>query len=219
MEYTTLWQPLILIVTCLIIGLTIGALYMYRKYKMDISLLEADVEIAHDRLKELLGQYNVVRSKKDKTVPTKLDDSFKAQLQIKDDNIDRLNALQAQKEQTIKSLDDSMTAAAAQILVLEDRIAKNKKIAIKREEDLNAALTKIGTQLDTIDELESDTKSGGVQLRSSSEEIDRLVTQSRLKDDAIERYSKRITELESELEDVKPKEGETGYYKRMKKIE
>jgi len=185
---------------------------------IDLALLQEDLEIAHDRLKELIGEYNVVRSKKDKIKPTRLDDSFKAQLQVKDDNIDRINGLLTSKTAQLEHDSKNLSVAAAHILVLEGRISNNKKIAIEREKDLVAALTKISDQLEEIDELESDTNRGGVQLKSSSEEIDTLNQNVKSKDNNIERLNKRIIELEGQLEEV-PEENETGGYKRRKFIE
>ena len=219
MEYTTMWQPMLLIFVCIVTGLGIGALLMHRKLNIEISHLEDTIEIAHTRLKELLGHYNVVRSKKDKIVPTKLDDSFKAQLQLKDDKIDRVNSLLESKTASLAHDSNQLTIAAAQILVLEGRISKNKKIAIARETELTSALTTINNQLEEIDELQSDSNREGSQLRSSTDEIGILIKMSDSKDNNIERLNKRIIELENELEDnTPPEEGETGYYKKMKKF-
>ena len=48
--------PLVMIFTCLVVGLGLGALYMHRKLNVEIALLEEDVATAHQRLRELLGQ-------------------------------------------------------------------------------------------------------------------------------------------------------------------
>jgi chromosome segregation ATPase len=207
-----------LVAGCLIAGISLGAFFMYRKYNIDIHLLETDLGIAHERLRELLGQYNVVRSKKDKITPTKLDDSFKAQLQIKDDTIDRLNGLLESKTTQLEHDSKNLEIAASQILVLEGRISKNKKVAIEREEELVKALTKINDHLSTIDDLESNNRSEGIQLKSSNDEIDDLKKTIKIRDNKLERLNTRVTELESELEEHKPIEGETGYYKKMKKF-
>ena len=208
MEYTNLWQPLMLIATCLATGLGMGVFIMHRKLNKDIELLEIDLTIAHERLQELLGQYNVVRAKKVKNKPTRLDNKYKAELQLKDDKIDRLNDLQDQKESTIKSLVDEGTIAASQILILEDRIAKNKKIAIEREEELKSALDRINNQLDIISELESESKTNTFKEKDTNSEIRELTVAVKARDMSIERKDKRIQELESILEDYEGDDNE-----------
>ena len=220
MEYTNLWQPFMLIATCLVTGLGIGALMMHRKLNKDINLLEVDLSVAHERLQELLGQYNVIRSKKTRNKATKLDNSYKAELQLKDDKIDRLNDLQDQKESTIKSLVDEGTIAASQILILEDRIAKNKKIAIEREEELKSALDRINNQLDIISELESESKTNTFKEKDTNSEIRELTVAVKARDMSIERKDKRIQELESILEDYEGDDGKrlgggVGNWKRI----
>ena len=97
-----------------------------------------------EKVHELLGHYNAQRDKLDEQEPsTKLDNTFKAQLQLKDDNLDRLNSLREQDQGIRDGLEKNLQVAASQILVLENRISKNKKVAIKRESELQAALTRI----------------------------------------------------------------------------
>jgi len=212
-------QPIILIAGCLFVGICLGAYYMHRKYNMDITLLETDLEIAHERLKELLGQYNVVRSKKDAVPPTKLDDTFKAQLQMKDDTIERLNGLRENDQTLREGLEKNLQSAASQIIVLEGRLSKNKKVAIEREKELTKALKEIDNKLDTIDELKASNRSEEIQIKSSNDEISDLNKLLKSRDNTIERQSKRIIELEGEIEELKPSENETGFYKRMKRFE
>ena len=207
MEYTNLWQPLMLIATCLVIGLGMGAFIMRLKLNKDINLLEIDLSVAHERLRELLGQYNNVRSKKDKVKPTKLDDSFKAQLQIKDDTIDRLNSLLESKTTHLEHDSKNLGIAAAQILVLEGRISKNKKIAIEREEELKSALDRINNQLDIISELESESKTNTFKEKDTNSEIQELSIAVKARDMSIERKDKRIQELESVIEEYEGDDG------------
>jgi len=210
----------IILFICLVVGLGLGSLFMHKKLNAKIVILKKDLDIAYTRLKELLGHYNVERAKKDKVAPTMLDDTFKSQLQLKDDKIDRINALTNVYQTDKIGLQKNLETAAAQILILESRISKNKKVAIKRETDLTEALSKINTQLKEIDALESDTNRGGMQLRSSTDEISVLTKMSASKDNSIERLNKRISELELELEAFNYSEpNETGGYKRMKKFE
>jgi len=208
MEYTNLWQPFMLIATCLVTGLGIGALLMHRKLNKDINLLEVDLSVAHERLRELLGQYNTVRSKKDKVKPTKLDNTFKAELQIKDDKIDRLNDLREQDQGIIKGLNDEGTIAASQILLLEARISKNKKVAIEREVELKDALTRVNNQLDIIAELESESKTNTFKEKDTNSEIQELSVAIKARDMSIERKDKRIQELESIIEEYEGDDGE-----------
>jgi chromosome segregation ATPase len=220
MEYTTLWQPLIVIFVCLTTGLGIGALIMKRKLEIDIALLETDLELAHTRLQELLGEYNVVRSKKTAIKPTKLDDSFKVQLQLKDDKIDRINDLLKSKTTQLEHDSNQLTIAASQILLLEDRMAKNKKVAVNREKDLQAALARIDAQLTEIDTLESDNKSAIVQTKDTNTELHDLNITIKARDMAIERNNKRIQELESLLEEYTGDDGKrlgggVGNWKRI----
>lgn len=219
MEYINMWQPLLLIFVCIVTGLGLGALFMHRKLNKEIEHLEETIDIAHTRLKELLGHYNVVRSKKDKIAPTKLDSIFKAELQLKDDKLERIHGLNENLKSLQDKLQTSLHTAGAQIIVLEDRLSKNKKVAIERETELTSALATINNQLEEIDELQSDSNREGNQLRSSTDEIGILIKMSASKDDSIERLNKRIIELENELEDnTPPADGETGYYKKMKKF-
>jgi len=207
MEYTSFWQPLILIFVCLTTGLGLGALYMHRKYMIDLALIEEDLEIAHDRLRELLGQYNVVRGKKTKVSPTKLDDTFKAQLQLKDDKIDRINDLLKSKTNQLAHDSNQLTIAASQILLLEDRISKNKQVAIKREKELQVSLTRVEDLLTEVDLLESDNKSAIVQTKDTNTELNDLSITIKARDMAIERSDKRIQELESLLEEYTGDDG------------
>ena len=207
MEYTNLWHPLMLIATCLVIGLGMGAFIMRLKLNKDINLLEIDLSVAHERLRELLGQYNNVRSKKDKVKPTKLDNTFKAELQLKDDTVDRLNDLREQDQGIIKALNNEGAVAASQILLLEDRISKNKKVAIEREEELKSALDRINNQLDIIAELESDSKTNTFKEKDTNSEIQELSVAVKARDMSIERKNKRIQELESVIEEYEGDDG------------
>ena len=217
MEYTMV-GPLVMIFTCLVVGLGLGALYMHRKLNVEIALLEEDVETAHQRLRELLGQYNAVRSKKDVTKATILDDSFKAELHIKDDKIDRLNALTEIYQSDKINEQKNLETAAAQILILESRISKNKKIAIARETELTTALTCINDQLELIDTLESNSKSESYRKVDTNTEIQELNLSVKARDRSLERKDKRIQELESLLEeddDGKRLGGGVGNWKRI----
>jgi len=220
MEYTNLWYPLMLIATCLVIGLGMGAFIMRLKLNKDINLLEIDLSVAHERLRELLGQYNNVRSKKDKVKPTKLDNTFKAELQLKDDTIDRLNDLREQDQGIIKALNNEGAVAASQILLLEARISKNKKVAIEREEELKSALDRINNQLDIIAELESESKTNTFKEKDTNSEIQELSVAVKARDMSIERKDKRIQELESVIEEYEGDDGKrlgggVGNWKRI----
>lgn len=224
MEYTSLITPVALIATCVFIGTILGGLYYYYKYKdiiLDLEMELDDTIMALDRQKALLSDinYNINEGNIVKTESTKLDDTFKAQLQIKDDNLDRLNSLREQDKDIIEGLNKNLETAASQILILENRISKNKKIAIDREKELKAALTRIDNQLDTIAELETDNQDTAFKYKDTDTEIGQLNTAVLQRDRKIERLEKRVQEVESELEELKPSEGETGYYKRMKKIQ
>ena len=154
MEYTNYWEPLLLLVTCILIGWALGAYYMYQKMKDENSLLTIDLDMMKEKVHELLGHYNAQRDKLDEQEPsTKLDNTFKAQLQLKDDNLDRLNSLREQDQGIRDGLEKNLQVAASQILVLENRISKNKKVAIKRESELQAALTRIEKLLEEVDNL------------------------------------------------------------------
>tara|TARA_R110000744_G_scaffold83265_1_gene163369 strand:- start:134 stop:352 length:219 start_codon:yes stop_codon:yes gene_type:complete len=50
MEYTNILEPLIFISVSLLIGMIIGALYMYFKTKIDVELMEVDLQISHEQL-------------------------------------------------------------------------------------------------------------------------------------------------------------------------
>jgi chromosome segregation ATPase len=217
MEYTLL-GPLVIIFTCLVVGLGLGALFMHRKLNVEIALLEEDVATAHQRLRELLGQYNVVRSKKDMSNSTLQDDSYKAELHIKDDKIDRLNALTEIYQSDKLNLQKNLETAAAQILILEGRISKNKKIAIARETELTTALACINDQLELIDTLESNSKSESYRKVDTNTEIQELNLSIKARDRSLERKEKRIQELESLLEeddDGRRLGGGVGNWKRI----
>ena len=215
MEYTNYWEPLLLIVTCKLIGWALGAYYMYQKMKDENSLLTIDLDMMKEKVHELLGHYNAQRDKLDEQEPsTKLDNTFKAQLQLKDDNLDRLNSLREQDQGIRDGLEKNLQVAASQILVLENRISKNKKVAIKRESELQAALTRIEKLLEEVDNLESNTE---VKEMDTNTEIDSLKRDIKVRDRAIERKDKQIQELQSQIEDVDV--NETGGYKRRKFIE
>lgn len=215
MEYTNYWEPLLLIVTCILIGWALGAYYMYQKMKDENSLLTIDLDMMKEKVHELLGHYNAQRDKLDEQEPsTKLDNTFKAQLQLKDDNLDRLNSLREQDQGIRDGLEKNLQVAASQILVLENRISKNKKVAIKRESELQAALTRIEKLLEEVDNLESNTE---VKEMDTNTEIDSLKRDIKVRDRAIERKDKQIQELQSQIEDVDV--NETGGYKRRKFIE
>ena len=215
MEYTNYWEPLLLIVTCILIGWALGAYYMYQKMKDENSLLTIDLDMMKEKVHELLGHYNAQRDKLDEQEPsTKLDNTFKAQLQLKDDNLDRLNSLREQDQGIRDWLEKNLQVAASQILVLENRISKNKKVAIKRESELQAALTRIEKLLEEVDNLESNTE---VKEMDTNTEIDSLKRDIKVRDRAIERKDKQIQELQSQIEDVDV--NETGGYKRRKFIE
>ena len=215
MEYTNYWEPLLLIVTCILIGWALGAYYMYQKMKDENSLLTIDLDMMKEKVHELLGHYNAQRDKLDEQEPsTKLDNTFKAQLQLKDDNLDRLNSLREQDQGIRDGLEKNLQVAASQILVLENRISKNKKVAIKRESELQSALTRIEKLLEEVDNLESNTE---VKEMDTNTEIDSLKRDIKVRDRAIERKDKQIQELQSQIEDVDV--NETGGYKRRKFIE
>jgi len=60
MEYTTIWQPLLLIMICFIIGSFFGALLMFYIMRTDNQLLKIDADINEERFKkcqENLDQY------------------------------------------------------------------------------------------------------------------------------------------------------------------
>ena len=63
MEYTNYWEPLLLIVTCILIGWALGAYYMYQKMKDENSLLTIDLDMMKEKVHELLGHYNAQRDK------------------------------------------------------------------------------------------------------------------------------------------------------------
>tara|TARA_R110000744_G_scaffold266254_2_gene380261 strand:+ start:272 stop:490 length:219 start_codon:yes stop_codon:yes gene_type:complete len=52
MEYTNLIEPLLCISVSLLIGMIIGALYMYFKTKIDVGLMEVDLQISHKQLQK-----------------------------------------------------------------------------------------------------------------------------------------------------------------------
>tara|TARA_R110002012_G_scaffold1863_2_gene8963 strand:+ start:1468 stop:2079 length:612 start_codon:yes stop_codon:yes gene_type:complete len=197
----------------IVVGIVCGAFYMYRKFKIDKELLTVDRDMLEEKVHELLGHYNMQRKKlNDNEVepPTRLDDTFKAQLQMKDDTIDRLNGLLESKNVQVEHDSKHLTIAASQILVLEDRLAKNKKVAVKREKTLKKALTDLDSKLNLIDQLESKPQEDKGYF-TEMEELQRDVKQRDVK---IERLEKRIQELEV-VEDP----NETGGYKRRKFID
>ena len=60
MEYTTIWQPLLLITICFIVGAFFGALCTFYTMNTDNKLLKIDADINAERLKkcqENLDQY------------------------------------------------------------------------------------------------------------------------------------------------------------------
>jgi uncharacterized protein YneF (UPF0154 family) len=60
MEYTTIWQPLLLIMVCFMIGAFFGALWMFYIMYTDNKLLKIDADINEERLEkcqEHLDQY------------------------------------------------------------------------------------------------------------------------------------------------------------------
>ena len=60
MEYTEVWQPLVLIFIVLIIGLILGVLITYYNMRRDYDLLLIDLEFAHEKLQkqeELLNAF------------------------------------------------------------------------------------------------------------------------------------------------------------------
>ena len=52
MEYTNFIEPLLCISVSLLIGMIIGALYMYFKTKIDVGLMEVDLQISHKQLQK-----------------------------------------------------------------------------------------------------------------------------------------------------------------------
>ena len=60
MEYTTIWQPLLLITLSLMIGAFFGALWMFYIMHTDNKLLKIDAEINEEKLiqcQKILDQY------------------------------------------------------------------------------------------------------------------------------------------------------------------
>ena len=212
MEYTNVITPLALIASCIFIGAVLGGLYFYYKFKDEILNLEMDLDDAVTRLNTTVPEKFV------KAEYTRLDNNIKAQLQIKDDTIDRINALRDQDLKIIDGLTKNLETAASQILILENRISKNKKVAVSREKELKDALVQIDEQLSTIAELETDNIDTKVKSKDSDTEIGELTTAVTKRDHKIERLEKRIQELEIQVKDL-PVENETGFYKRMKKIQ
>lgn len=210
MEYTHLWQPVLLIASTLFIGLVLGALYMYRKICADNDLIQVDLDVAHEKIHELLRHYNVAR-KKDKLPNTKLDDSFKQQLRNKDDELDRVQASRENLKKITTGLNKNLETAASQILILEDRISINKKVAIEREEELSISISKITDQLGQIEELEKDKQF------SSDDEIQNLTVAIKKRDNSIIRLNKRILELE--VDDEEDEERLGGGVQNWKRIE
>ena len=98
MEYTHLWQPILLIAVTLFIGLVYGALHMYRKMRADNDLIQVDLVIAHEKIHELLGHYNVAKKKGKTKATTRLDETFKQQLRNKDQALERADANLNSKE-------------------------------------------------------------------------------------------------------------------------
>ena len=52
MEYTEIWQPLLLIFTCFVTGVLLGALLVYIRMKNDYDLLLIDLEFAEEKLQK-----------------------------------------------------------------------------------------------------------------------------------------------------------------------
>ena len=52
MEYTNLIEPLTCISISLLLGMIIGALYMYFKTEQDIKLMEVDLQIFQEQLQK-----------------------------------------------------------------------------------------------------------------------------------------------------------------------
>ena len=50
MEYTTIWQPLLLIGVCFMIGAFFGALWMFYIMHTDNKLLQIDADIKEEKL-------------------------------------------------------------------------------------------------------------------------------------------------------------------------
>jgi len=60
MEYTEIWQPLLLIFTIFLIGLILGAALVYFYMVKDYDLLMIDLEFAEEKIQqqaELLGSF------------------------------------------------------------------------------------------------------------------------------------------------------------------
>ena len=213
MEYTNIYTPVILIGVCLVLGAVMGTLYMYFKNKDTI----LDLEMELDDLRDALEQKLTARTETE-YVYSKGEKHVKAELEVKDDMLDRLSGLHNQSKIELENAKTTLNDSAAKILVLEGRLKTNKTVAIKREKELKAALIKINTQLDTIEELQT-VEAPEPKNMNTDDEIKSLQVSLNRKDNIISRNTKRIQELESELEEYKPSEGETGYYKRMKKIQ
>jgi hypothetical protein len=68
MEYTTMWQPLLLVFVSMTIGGAIGSFYMFWRLHTDYKLLEIDLQMALEKLQDCVGLCRELKEELDKEI-------------------------------------------------------------------------------------------------------------------------------------------------------